>query len=653
MGAAADGTRTHRYCRSSQPLSEGLLSSRNSKYRYARLSGPRTIRLVRVHPKIPSEPFACSFKYVSLDEKPSYKAISYAWGEDVPCQRVTLDGRGQMVINDALASVLARLADSGQYGWFWIDKLCINQADHREKSAQVQMMMDIFASAEQVWAWLGPAGDDSELAIAFVPILARAFKRLEEEDLPVNMEHLKAIPACARDSAFWPALRKLLKRRWFTRAWIVQEVAVAKKITLYCGEDDLSLDSLTYVLEVDFVTGLHQLTWNKSSNFSDKPDELDILLLSQMQSRCAMRELPRLSTNMIFCRAFGASNERDHIYAFLGISDGRRDLALKPDYQKSVEAVYIDVARYLLLQQSLNIGRRYRDWETRTFQLQVTHCPLIHAAGIGWPRKLSTLPSWVPDWTSNKRAFLGALEEIGEYEACLKFNFDVSVGTDPTSIVLKGRNIDAVERIYSLHQTSYHSVLSSEVVRIPKSPLEWVPGGIAALQMRDPYFCNGFEENRASVVSNVLTGNLLCHRAILDWATGKAEVDIANDFESYRKAAAHAAGIGDTGSWTEIHYKRAHFVRIVMAMIEDRVLFSTQTGLLGIGPPLMQPGDRVFLIHGACTPFVLRPHSPKQSWTSRFRKPAPWWNLVGDCYVHDLMRGEGVGLANAQNIIVL
>lgn len=37
----------------------------------------------------------------------------------------------------------------------WIDAVCIDQTDHREKSRQVAQMGDIYRDAERVLVWLG------------------------------------------------------------------------------------------------------------------------------------------------------------------------------------------------------------------------------------------------------------------------------------------------------------------------------------------------------------------------------------------------------------------------------------------------------------------------------------------------------------------
>ena len=58
-------------------------------------------------------------------------------------------------------------------------------------------------------------------------------------------------------------------------------------------------------------------------------------------------------------------------------------------------------------------------------------------------------------------------------------------------------------------------------------------------------------------------------------------------------------------------------------------LFRTEKGYLGMGPVSVLPGDEVWVLAGARVPFVLR----------RCR-------LLGQCYVHGLMHGEGLPSEN-------
>lgn len=49
---------------------------------------------------------------------------------------------------------------SAASGFFWVDAICINQEDLEERSAQVQIMPDIYSNASCVIVWLG---DDSQM----------------------------------------------------------------------------------------------------------------------------------------------------------------------------------------------------------------------------------------------------------------------------------------------------------------------------------------------------------------------------------------------------------------------------------------------------------------------------------------------------------
>lgn len=116
---------------------------------------------------------------------PSYAALSYCWGE--PRDEVPVRINGALFsIQKNLYDFLARIAlrrstrpdvdfvsqivvnmlrsDDSQY-WFWIDAICINQDDHVEKGREVSRMNKIYAAANAVPLWLGPAYEESQKAI--------------------------------------------------------------------------------------------------------------------------------------------------------------------------------------------------------------------------------------------------------------------------------------------------------------------------------------------------------------------------------------------------------------------------------------------------------------------------------------------------------
>jgi hypothetical protein len=102
----------------------------------------------------------------------SYAAISYTWGEpsdttwiyvnDIP---VTIRKNCHYALWQIRRQLLLRRP---AYAHFWIDSLCINQADVEEKSAQVSMMADIYERAFVVYACIGPPADGSESLVRFL-----------------------------------------------------------------------------------------------------------------------------------------------------------------------------------------------------------------------------------------------------------------------------------------------------------------------------------------------------------------------------------------------------------------------------------------------------------------------------------------------------
>ncbi|KAJ3543656.1 hypothetical protein NM208_g3461 [Fusarium decemcellulare] len=125
-------------------------------------------------------PIRCSLSVASLEDNPSYFALSYVWGDPVRCREIIVNGRRSSITSN-LDIALRRLS-----GWFqandfvdddgtvsmWIDSICINQDDVTEKSSQVSKMGDIFSRATRVIAWLGEASDDSDAAMECLRFLA-------------------------------------------------------------------------------------------------------------------------------------------------------------------------------------------------------------------------------------------------------------------------------------------------------------------------------------------------------------------------------------------------------------------------------------------------------------------------------------------------
>jgi hypothetical protein len=131
------------------------LPDANLGYSYDTLPGPKSIRLLTLHPaEHITDSIKCSIEIVNLlAEKDKYDALSYSWGMDSDGSGdaflLTLDDKA-FSITQNLWDGLKRIRRCKEPVRIWIDAVCINQNDDAEKSVQVVMMADIYAGAKTV-----------------------------------------------------------------------------------------------------------------------------------------------------------------------------------------------------------------------------------------------------------------------------------------------------------------------------------------------------------------------------------------------------------------------------------------------------------------------------------------------------------------------
>jgi hypothetical protein len=131
-------------------------------------------------------------------------------------------------------------------------RLCMNTKVRSplEKNEQVAMMNTIYGNAQLVCIWLGDADEASCTAIRFIN---EETNRLNEFDALCDSP--KATPK-------WAALLELMQRPWFTRRWVVQEIALARDARIYCGSDRISWKDFATAVElfVQVEASTHRLS---------------------------------------------------------------------------------------------------------------------------------------------------------------------------------------------------------------------------------------------------------------------------------------------------------------------------------------------------------------------------------------------------------
>ncbi|KEQ85627.1 HET-domain-containing protein, partial [Aureobasidium pullulans EXF-150] len=132
---------------------------RNNPYPDVRLEdSSKQIRLMRILPGTSDQDVCCELLTRQLespheDSNGDYEALSYVWGP-FSGKRIVLCGLNYEV-TDNLFNALRRLRGKESTKLLWIDAICINQPNLKERNAQIGKMCDIYHSACSVIVWLG------------------------------------------------------------------------------------------------------------------------------------------------------------------------------------------------------------------------------------------------------------------------------------------------------------------------------------------------------------------------------------------------------------------------------------------------------------------------------------------------------------------
>ena len=204
------------------------------KYLYRSFECKNSIRLFQLNPGSREDPIEGRLICVSFDSKPKYEALSYAWGcSDMDHQILT--DEGAIPITASVRSALTRLRLHDRMRVIWIDALCINQKDNDEKSEQILLMPKIYSSASRVLVHLGDESDRSDAVLKLIEKIART----NFSALPGKFVSDSALPTLGLPhgrAKIWKHFRAFWSRSWFRRIWVVQEFALAKDVTMICGE---------------------------------------------------------------------------------------------------------------------------------------------------------------------------------------------------------------------------------------------------------------------------------------------------------------------------------------------------------------------------------------------------------------------------------
>ncbi|KAK5676444.1 hypothetical protein LTS10_010744 [Elasticomyces elasticus] len=337
-----------------------------------------------------------------------YQALSYCWGTDEPTFLIRL-GEKPFYVRRNRYTFLKQMRDEQQEGPFFVDAICINQHDIRERASQVRLMADIYGKAEEVVAWLGTDGEgwfkdfstkDSSLhrVLQVLTGMLSKWRELESEDLPPFHSYVAAEgPAELRNGQFffnwngldffrvqwglsefdlpsWSSLgseeqeSEILWQQYasvfcdnvyWSRMWIVQEIVLARKVTVRWSSCSVAVESLelllgrllgytTQTITKDFIEQmLHSRNWletDPGSSMDSPYSQLKLLAVYRLLQR--RRELQQQAPNNRYIGLpaaltefgnRGCSRIHDKVFALRGLT---RSL-VKVDYEVTVHELFV------------------------------------------------------------------------------------------------------------------------------------------------------------------------------------------------------------------------------------------------------------------------------------------------------------------------
>lgn len=584
-----------------------------------------------------------NLEVVALDKAPPYYALSHSWGTKAQDAAVQIDGQVLAVSPDLVAGIqrLQELAAEDSdlktpVKYIWIDSICINQSNISERSSQVKLLEKVYMKSLRTLVWLGPESSSCSTAWQLVDQIYDVFRSQNptaktSDDIPIKMysdinHATTGLPQW--NSQEWMHLRGLLGLEWFSRIWVVQEVVLSPSDPI--------------ILHGKLLYPWHRLGWvaawmrrNGYIRLAQIPEELhNVDTMCNIQRTNSKWPLDALIS--ITQIKFHATDQRDKVYALLGLAAECGDVSkipdsIQPDYTADVTHMYQKAARFLLEQnRSLALLTR------------------AHATSGSLTRKQRehdlALPSWVPDWS-----------DLRMVERGRRISFSWIDYSDPVKTPCLGfpkhYNASAGFKL-KLHNTADSSVLGVSGIRMDK---------VAQTIPFNNKYCSRDEFKHVFASSLAQTCNaaisLLTENDLYKWAnlfikstTAKQHCLSGRDWnQSFKDGLTylHDILLADESLMAYFisnnHNKNTmnelqqlsnggdpdEYAALAQNFCFNRSFIITSAGRMGIGPYDTRVGDTVSVILGGGVPYIIRNQEAR-------------WEFVGEVYVQGLMNGEAI-----------
>ncbi|KAG9503658.1 hypothetical protein J7337_003609 [Fusarium musae] len=408
-------------------------STFSTKYKYESTLDSTHIRLVKIRPRtrsLLSERLNIYVTTHSLDEAQAlgYHALSYTWGapegevkNKVSDSCILVNGH-RFYVQPNLLGALKRFEE---FDWYlWIDAICIDQTNQREREIQVGIMSEIYGMAARVDIWLGDGGSEAAEAIRLTRTLSSLAKETRGSEVSLGKSEIESSSLPPIPSEAWKPFVGLLDRNWFRRAWVIQETVLARQAFVWLGNSEsISWEQLASALMMIQKLGWYPnatLAMVRVEHISWTPGPYAIHFITvirmSLESLKTPQDHPQISViedltgpdnwkttasshlayMMMVGHKFKVTNARDRVYSLLGmvnIAAGHMGLPrcdLEVNYDASVAEVFTAATAHIL-NHCNHLGF-----------ISLAGIAEFHNGTLNLPS--GDLPSWVPNFSNEPSA---------------------------------------------------------------------------------------------------------------------------------------------------------------------------------------------------------------------------------------------------------
>lgn len=305
---------------------------------YDPLTDPDSFRLIVLLPGGRQDDIHCQIFHTRHGSSVDYEALSYTWGTPENPEICYLNGQATMIQHN-LYEALLHLRSSWEPRTLWIDAICIDQSNISERNHQVGQMRSIYSQADSVIVWLGTESRTSGTAMQWIE--DSSLQNRSSLGIRERLDLTSPERIIQKQTKRWLALRHLCKRAYWSRVWIVQEVVLAKRIKLQCGDSEVKWEGLENILNsmTQLYTPKRALIAMRMVR-SSLPARLHELRTMHMNHGCTLSTLLQTTRNSL------CSDPRDKVYALLGLSADCRHGKMVVDYSKGMEDIYTSLWKF-------------------------------------------------------------------------------------------------------------------------------------------------------------------------------------------------------------------------------------------------------------------------------------------------------------------